>query len=287
MKFLRLALLTAVLAIFIPVAAKDMWGSDIERSLVFNPGDFGSKFYRIPALAVAKNGDIIAVADKRIESNADLPVKLMWCAAALPTVDGHGATISPWPNITRRGAMAIRRVVVDNRTGDIIVISTHGNGLWQNAPGHTIISRSRDNGLTWEAPVDVANQIVNAKGAPLQNVEGAFASSGGALQLKNGRIMFVLVVRFKDVEKFSCYAVYSDDGGRKWKVSKNPGTLHGDESKVVQLADGTVLMSIRNRWKGKRIFSKSTDNGTMERTLGGGRYRRPRLQRRYNRYSEL
>lgn len=158
--------------------------------------------------------------------------------------------------------MAIRQLVVDNRTGDIIVISTHGNGLWQNAPGHTIISRSRDNGLTWEAPVDVANQIVNAKGAPLQNVEGAFASSGGALQLKNGRIMFVLVVRFKDVEKFSCYAVYSDDGGRKWKVSKNPGTLHGDESKVVQLADGTVLMSIRNRWKGKRIFSKSTDNGT-------------------------
>ena len=97
--------------------------------------------------------------------------------------------------------------------------------------------------------------------APLKNVVGAFASSGGALQLSSGRLMYVLVVREKDVDNFSCYAVYSDDGGVTWNVSKNPGTYNGDESKVVELADGSVLMSIRSRRGGNRAFSLSTDGG--------------------------
>ena len=44
-------------------------------------------------------------------------------------------------------------------------------------------------------------------------------------------------------------------------MSKNPATTNGDESKVVQLADGTVIMSIRNRTGSLRKFSYSHDNG--------------------------
>lgn len=252
----------AILATSFAAYGADRWGSEVERSLVFNPGDFDSKFYRIPAIVTANNGDLVAVADKRIETQADLPGKID--VVCRRSTDG-GKTWSEYINVATHnddGGYGDPALVVDRRTGDIICISTHGNGLWQDAPGHTAISRSRDNGLTWEAPIDIHDQLMNVEGAPLQNVEGAFASSGGALQLKNGRLMFVLVVRFKGVKNFSCYAVYSDDGGRTWKVSKNPGTTNGDESKVVQLADGTVLMSVRNRFKGKRIFSKSTDNGT-------------------------
>ncbi|MCM1111424.1 MAG: glycoside hydrolase [Clostridium sp.] len=231
------------------------------RSLVFSPGDFGSKFYRIPGIAVTNDGNIIAVADKRIDNNADLPNRID--VVARRSTDG-GRTWSEYITVAEHnedGGYGDPAVVVDRRTGDIIVISTHGNGLWQDAPGHTAISRSTDGGLTWEAPVDVADQILNAPGAPLQNVLGAFASSGAALQLRSGRIMFVLVVREKDKKDFSCYAVYSDDGGRKWNVSKNPGTYNGDEAKVVELADGTVIMSVRNRYRGKHIFSISKDGG--------------------------
>lgn len=264
MKNLRLWIMAslAIVALFTTAYAADRWGSDVERSLVFNPGDYNSKFYRIPAIVTANNGDLVAVADKRIETQADLPGKID--VVCRRSTDG-GKTWSEYVTVAEHnadGGYGDPALVVDRKTGDIICISTHGNGLWQDTPGHTAISRSRDNGKTWEAPVDIHDQLMNVKGAPLQNVQGAFASSGGALQLKNGRLMFVLVVRFKDVKEFSCYAVYSDDGGKTWKVSKNPGTLNGDESKVVQLADGTVLMSIRNRFKGKRIFSKSTDNGT-------------------------
>ena len=233
----------------------------LAHSNVFVPGEYDSQFYRIPAIATAANGDLIAVADKRIESNGDLPGKID--VVCRRSTDG-GVTWSDYITVAEHnedGGYGDPALVIDRNTGDVIVISTHGNGLWQDAPGHTAISRSHDGGLTWEAPVDVAEMICVGENAPLKNVVGAFASSGAATQLSTGRIMFVLVTRFKDVENFSCYAVYSDDGGVTWKVSENPGTTNGDESKLVELADGSVLMSIRNRYKGKRIFSRSTDGG--------------------------
>ncbi len=73
--------------------------------------------------------------------------------------------------------------------------------------------------------------------------------------------MFPLVVREDGNQYFKVYAIYTDDSGKTWKVSKNPGTTNGDESKIVQLADGTVIMSIRNRFGSLRKFSFSKDNG--------------------------
>ena len=94
-----------------------------------------------------------------------------------------------------------------------------------------------------------------------------FASSGRALQLKNGRIMFVLVTRQEGVDPFPCYAIYSDNGGKTWKASKMPATLDGDESKVVELPDGDVLMSIRARFGKTRKFAISKDKGETWKEL--------------------
>ena len=41
------------------------------RSMLFAGGDGLSKFYRIPALATLPDGTIVAVADRRLDSNAD------------------------------------------------------------------------------------------------------------------------------------------------------------------------------------------------------------------------
>ena len=59
----------------------------------------------------------------------------------------------------------------------------------------------------------------------------------------------------------SNYAVYSDNGGITWQTSKNAACTNGDEAKVVELTNGNILMSIRNRAKGHRLFSFSTDGG--------------------------
>lgn len=233
------------------------------RSLVMSPGDYNSKFYRIPAIATLPDGTLIAVADKRIETMRDLPGKID--VVARRSTDG-GKTWGPYITVAEHdeiGGYGDPAIVYDRNTGDLIVISSHGNGLWDKRPSHTSISRSSDGGLTWAPAVDISDQIFTTDLAGDQPIKlnAAFASSGGALQLNNGRLMFVLVTRQEGLKPFPCYAIYSDDGGKTWHASKNPGTVDGDESKVVQLPNGDVLMSIRARFGKTRKFSLSKDNG--------------------------
>lgn len=235
----------------------------ITRSLVFNRGDFDSRFYRIPAITTLPDGTLIALADKRINSLQDLPGDIdIVCRRS---TDG-GRTWGPYITVAEHdslGGYGDPALVYDRRNGHLIVISLHGQGLWHDHPGQISVSRSTDGGLTWQPPVDINPQILTDDPNGRQPIKctSAFASSGAATQLKNGRIVFILVTRKHGVEHFPCYAIYSDDSGRTWKASRNPITLNGDESKTVQLADGSLLASIRNRFSGPRKTSLSTDGG--------------------------
>ena len=243
-----------------PVSYTD---GDIMRSLVMNKGDYDSKFYRIPAITTLPDGSIIVVGDKRIETLNDLPGKID--VVARRSTDG-GRTWGPYITVAEHdenGGYGDPALVYDRRTGDLIVISSHGNGLWDKSPSHTSVSRSHDGGLTWEKPVDISDQIftTDPNGKQPIKLTAAFATSGRALQLKNGRIMFVLVTRKEGVDPFPCYAIYSDNGGKTWKVSSTPITLDGDESKIVELPNGDLLCSIRARFHDTRKFSISKDKG--------------------------
>lgn len=241
----------------------ETWGNGVERALVYRPGDYDSKFYRIPAIVTAKDGALVTVADKRIEHNGDLPAKID--VVSRRSTDG-GKTWSDYVTVAAHdavGGCGDPALVVDEKTGDILCIFSHGNGLWQKEPAHISVARSKDNGKTWGPMVDINPQILTTDPNGKQPIKctSAFASSGRATQLANGRIMFPLVVREDGNPLFKVYAIYTDDSGKTWKVSKNPGTTNGDESKIVQLADGTVIMSIRNRFGSLRKFSFSKDNG--------------------------
>ena len=43
------------------------------RTVVYRPGDYGSKYYRIPTLITAKDGSLVIFTDKRKENETDLP----------------------------------------------------------------------------------------------------------------------------------------------------------------------------------------------------------------------
>ena len=238
------------------------------RSLVFKGGDYGSKFYRIPAIVTAKDGSLVAVADKRIENNNDLPNPID--IVARRSTDG-GKTWGEFITVSEHdstGGTGDAALVVDQKTGDILAIYSHGNGLWQDSPAQITVNRSRDNGQTWGDTLNINPQILTTDSLGTQPIKttSAFATSGRALQLKDGRIMFALVTRQEGEPKFKVYAIYSDDGGHNWQVSKEPATVDGDESKIVELNDGTLIMSVRNRYRDKlmdnhRIFTYSTDRG--------------------------
>lgn len=251
---------TAALLPYLSVQAEGNYAKNVA---VMKPGDYNSKYYRIPALEVLPDGTLLLVADKRIESNGDLPGKIdIVCRRS--TDGGH--TWSDYITIAEHdatGGYGDPSVIRDRNSGDIIVISNHGHGLWDNAPSRACVSRSRDGGLTWEAPVDISDQIytTNPTGSQPIKLTAGFASSGRSVQLASGRIMYAMVTRRAGVNNFINYAIYSDDGGYTWKASSTPVCDDGDESKIAELADGTLLMSIRARNGDFRRFSISEDQG--------------------------
>lgn len=236
-----------------------------EQTLLFDNFEAGSKFYRIPALAVASDSTLIAVVDKRWDSWEDLPNSI---DVVLKRSKDNGLTWSDAIMVAGENTEVGHgdpAIVRDRNTGDLLCIMTAGNGLRQSTrENHAFIrvARSKDNGLTWSDPVDITSQIYGSPESPLKHVITGFASSGGALQLKDGRLMFVLVARPEsNVWRLENWAVFSDDGGQTWQVADCAADLYGDEAKVVELANGDVMMSIRNRDKGPRKIALSHDRG--------------------------
>ena len=242
-----------------------------ERVSLYNMEEAGSKYYRIPALVKAKDGSLVAIADKRGDALGDLPNIIT--IVSKRSTDG-GKTWSDMSIVAQGDTVAKcgygdAVVIADEKRGNLVAVFSGNNGLWHSNEAsliRTYTATSKDNGHTWEEVIDITDQVyggVYGEGTRY----GLFTGSGSGVQLKHGahagRIMLVVAAR-NDATwggTMSNYAIYSDDGGVTWHASKNPGCTDGDEAKVVELSNGNVLMSIRNRHKGDRLFSVSTDGG--------------------------
>lgn len=251
---------------------------------VFTMGESGSQYYRIPAIVETANGTLVAIADQRGSALGDLPNIISIVAK---TSTDKGATWNSMVTIAQASATAGTTygdavAVYDEETGKIITVfvgnenyGTNCVGLWASNstyPLRLYKSESSDNGASWTTPVDITESIYNAVYGSRTSWVGGFAGSGSAVQLKKGdkagRLMFVVALRQNSTWGGNCsnYAVYSDDNGATWQVSTAACTS-GDEAKVVELENGDLLMSIKNRkddssnGSGYRLMAKSTDQG--------------------------
>ena len=245
------------------------------KVMVF-PLQSGKNYYRIPTLIQLTNGDLLAFADKRIGGIGDVN------AAPIETVykksKDNGKTWSQEVRISPSTSDRFRSYgdgayCVDRKTGNIICLVVGDEGFLSSKPDKPIKTRliiGRNNGATWDAPIDITDKIygVNCKDPDRKTWNGAFTTSGNGVQLRNGRIMFVLNVRKSDkVSPLYNHVLYTDDGGATWKVSKGAPDISknpsrgGSEAKIVELNDGTLLMAIRPEGIFQRFLAKSTDNG--------------------------
>ena len=224
--------------------------------------------YRIPALLTLPNGNILAFADKRYNGAGDLPNRIE-VMVKISTNNGTNWTdekrVTPISTSTMDGN-GDTGCVLDRKTGDVLALVAAGQGFLKstsNDPIRIKVVRSKDGGESWLAPVDITSQVYGAgcKDLTRRNWQAAFVTSGNGLQMRNGRIIFVLNVRQTTSTFVENYILYSDDGGYKWRVSrgspKNP--RGGNEAKVVELNDGSLLMHIR--WTPNRLQSRSYDYG--------------------------
>ena len=242
-----------------------------ERVSLYEMYEDGSKFYRIPALVKANDGALVAIADKRGDALGDLPNIIT--IVSKRSTDG-GKTWSDMSIVAQGDTVAKcgygdAVVIADEVKGNLVAVFSGNNGLWQSneaSLSRTYTSISTDNGKSWNPVVDITDQVYGGVYGTGTRY-GLFTGSGSGIQLKQGahagRLMLVVAAR-NDASwggTMSNFAIYSDDGGQTWQASKNAACTNGDEAKVVELPNGHILMSIRNRAKQHRLFSLSTDGG--------------------------
>lgn len=235
--------------------------------------------YRIPAIAKAQNGNLVAVADYR-HSGADIGM------AKNGRIDIHGRISKDngktwgniFPIIEGQGAAAAETnsmyvafgdpcLVADSESPKMMMLTCSGNVSFPNGQrnNHQGIARfySEDNGETWSAPVDISESIYEQFD---QRADGGircmFIGSGKISQSKtvkvgsHYRLYCAPLVKLADGSNVN-FVLYSDDFGGTWKVlggvENSPIPSGGDEPKADELPNGNVIIS--SRTSGGRIYN--------------------------------
>nr|WP_262426408.1 sialidase family protein [Brachybacterium sp. Z12] len=248
-----------------------------EEQVLAAPGDWGVKNFRIPALAVTADGDLLAAFDKRPEHGDSPAPNSIWQRRSR-----DGGITWEEPTEVRQGlesdvpgeklGYSDPSYVVDVETGTIFLfcVFSKDTGVWNGEYGNDDADRgvmsanlsiSRDSGETWEHRS--LTEIVKP-----ENCRATFATSGAGIQLRYGKHRGRLIQQYAGFfrndtggEDVSAYSVYSDDHGETWTMGTPVGT-EMDENKVAELSDGTVMMNSREHVRtGCRWVALSHDGG--------------------------
>jgi sialidase-1 len=219
--------------------------------------------YRIPAVETAADGSILAFAEAR-KYNLDDPgfgkqdIDLV-CRRSTDV----GKTWSPTTVIEDPGELwsaANPATVVDRTSGRVWLLYLRckpGRNTETARPGtddsQVMARTSDDHGKTWSGPIDLT---AAARGDADPRWRVTVVGPGGMIQDRRGRL---LAACWK-FEPFGNFVLFSDDHGKTWQRSA-PVPGEGDENQLVELADGRLLMDIRQPTGPRRYFSTSADAG--------------------------
>ena len=143
-------------------------------------------------------------------------------------------------------------MIVDKTTNEIFLFYNYMDLDTEKDIYYLHVVKSQDNGKTWSTPKDITAQIAK----PVWHKDFKFITSGRGIQTRSGKLLHCMVNINSGMHLFG-----SDDHGKTWYFIDTPITP-ADESKVIELADGTWMVNARaNDKKGVRYVHTSSDEG--------------------------
>lgn len=229
---------------------------------IFTAGEGGYHTYRIPSLLVTARGTVLAFCEGRKKGRSDTgdidlllrrshdggktwgPVQIVWD-------DGDNTCGNPCS-------------VVDRATGTIWLLLTHNLGRDTEAKivdgtsqgSRTVwVSKSRDDGATWERPREITRDVKRP------DWTWYATGPGVGIQTRTGRLVIPCDNKVVGNKARQSHVIFSDDRGETWKVS-DPIGPNCNESQVVELTDGTLLLNMRSyQANNRRRVALSKDGG--------------------------
>jgi len=243
--------------------------------VIFAANEGGSKNFRIPAIATAMNGDLLATIDARY-GGADMQYNKKVQIAYKRSSD-NGTTWTDMELMTTfpQGEVGSDpSLIVDKNSGVIFCFYNyldHNSDFNKKAPNKRAVDyrhyvqSSKDHGKTWSKPKDIRKEIMPEG---VKERDFVFISSGRGIQRENGDLVHTITHVGK-----GGYLFGSKDGGKTWDAYRDKAMYSpANENKVVELSDGTLMINARNNKAKYRYVHRSTDEaktwqGAMDTNL--------------------
>ncbi len=247
-----------LVAMLLLVLACSRVSAQMEQVTVWKSGDDGYHTYRIPSVLVSAKGTVLAFCEGRVAGGGDSgEINLL----LKRSTDG-GKTFGAQQVVWADGGNTCGNpcAVIDETTGTIWLLMTHNLGedhereikLRASKGTRTVwVTSSTDDGLTWATPREITSDV--------KKPEWTWYATGPGvgIQLKRGPHKGRLVipcdyVATPAVGDGNSHIIYSDDHGQTWKLGGEAPRKEFNESQVVELSDGRIMLNMRNHAAGDR-----------------------------------
>jgi len=251
----------------------------LEKVNVFESNQGGYALYRIPGIVVTKRGTLLAYCEARRTGKSDwdtIDILLRRSTDSARTWSAPQKMADvPGPKIRNPAIKDYKGAKPDDVTYNNAVAIADRDGtvhfLFCLEYMRCFYLRSVDDGTTWSQPVEITSAF---DGFRLEYDWKVIATGPGhGIQLWNQRLVVPIWMSTGtgggNAHRPSVAAtIFSDDGGKTWQrgdiaVPNTSEWINPNETVVVQLADGRVMLNVRSESKAnRRLVTMSKDGAT-------------------------